>query len=203
MSIASGPGLDEDVFADGKVTCIGQVIAVVVATSQQLAQRAAKAVTVTYKDLPSVITIEVDVDLTHPFLVLLSPSPPPSFPLFLQDAIAAEQYFTIVRTITQGDADSALAEAKHVIEGEMHVGGQDHFYLETQACICIPKGEDGEMEIIASTQGLNGTQMLAARALGVPANRIVARVKRIGGGFGGKETRSFYLSTAVAVAAHR
>ena len=111
----------------------------------------------------------------------------------------------------------------------MHVGGQDHFYLETQGCLAIPKGENGEMEIIASTQGLHRTQTLAALALNVPANRIVARVKRIGvcvcvcvcichcvcvsitsltntslgGGFGGKETRSFYLSTAIAVAAHK
>ena len=79
-----------------------------------------------------------------------------------------------------GDVESALASAEHVLEGQVHLGGQDHFYLETQACLCIPKGEDGEMEIIASTQGLTGTQMLAAKALGVPGNRVVTRVKRIG-----------------------
>ena len=76
--------------------------------------------------------------------------------------------------------DSALASAEHLLEGEIAVGGQDHFYLETIACIAIPKGEDGEMEIVASTQGLAGTQTMAARALGVPDNRVVAKSKRIG-----------------------
>ena len=83
------------------------------------------------------------------------------------------------------------------------MGGQDHFYLETQGCLVIPKGEGGEMEIIASTQFVDGIQKCAARALGVPSNLIVAKVKRIGGGFGGKQTRSTYLSTAVAVAADK
>ena len=73
-----------------------------------------------------------------------------------------------------------LANAEYTIEGSSRVGGQDHFYLETHACIAIPKGEDREMEIIVSTQGLNDTQIQAASALGVPANRILARVKRIG-----------------------
>lgn len=74
----------------------------------------------------------------------------------------------------------AFASAPHVVEGTSRVGGQDHFYLETQACIAIPKGEDGEMEILASTQGLSDTQKQAASALGVPANRILVKVKRIG-----------------------
>ena len=60
------------------------------------------------------------------------------------------------------------------------MGGQDHFYLETQGCLAIPKGESGEMDIFASTQNTDGTQKMAAKALGVPANRITARVKRIG-----------------------
>jgi len=87
----------------------------------------------------------------------------------------------VVRTLISGeeDVESALAKAEHVMEGQMHVGGQDHFYLETIAGIAIPKGE-GDMEIIASTQALDGTQKLAARALGVEANKVVARVKRIG-----------------------
>lgn len=76
--------------------------------------------------------------------------------------------------------EGALASAEHTVEGTSRVGGQDHFYLETQACIAIPKGEDGEMEILASTQGLDATQKQAASALGVPANRVLARVKRIG-----------------------
>ena len=62
----------------------------------------------------------------------------------------------------------------------MGVGGQDHFYLETHGCLAIPKGENSEVDIFASTQCVDGTQKMAAKALGVPANRITARVKRIG-----------------------
>lgn len=98
----------------------------------------------------------------------------------LQEAITAEQFFPVVNTVIDGDVEAALANAEHVVEGEMYVGGQDHFYLETPACIAVPKGEDGEMELILSTQGLANTQIMAAQALGVPANRIIARVKRIG-----------------------
>ena len=101
--------------------------------------------------------------------------------MVIQDAITAEQFFPVVRTLTSGEenVESALAKAEHVLEGQMYVGGQEHFYLETNACIAVPKGE-GEMEIIASTQALDGTQKLVARALGVEANKVVARVKRIG-----------------------
>ena len=97
-----------------------------------------------------------------------------------QDAIAAKQFFPTVHTISQGDVDSALTSAEHLLEGEIAVGGQDHFYMETIACVVTPRGEDGEMEIVASTQGLAGTQTMAARALGVPDNRVVAKARRIG-----------------------
>ena len=62
----------------------------------------------------------------------------------------------------------------------MRTGGQEHFYLETNVCIAIPKGEDGEMEIIASSQCVSEAQLWAAEALGVPGNKIICRVKRIG-----------------------
>ena len=76
--------------------------------------------------------------------------------------------------------EAALGEAEHVLEGEARVGGQDHFYLETQACLVVPKGEDGEMEITSSSQGLSFVQRCAAAALGVPWNRIITKVKRLG-----------------------
>ena len=100
--------------------------------------------------------------------------------MYLQDAIKANSFYPTERKIEDGNVEVAFASAQHVIEGTSRVGGQDHFYLETQACIAIPKGEDGEMEILASTQGLSDTQKQAASALGVPANRILVKVKRIG-----------------------
>ena len=85
----------------------------------------------------------------------------------------------------------------------MRSGAQEHFYLETQASIAIPKGEHGEMEVISSTQNPTRTQMVTAHVLGVDANRVFCKVKRMGGGFGGKETRSIQISAIVAAAAQK
>uniref|UniRef100_A0A6I8NK57 xanthine dehydrogenase n=1 Tax=Ornithorhynchus anatinus TaxID=9258 RepID=A0A6I8NK57_ORNAN len=87
--------------------------------------------------------------------------------------------------------------------GEVHVGGQEHFYLETHSCIAIPKGEEGEMEIFVASQCPMVLQDFVAKALDVPSNRITVRVKRLGGGFGGKDSSSALLCTVLAVAAHK
>ena len=88
----------------------------------------------------------------------------------------------------KGNIETGFAESEVVIEGELRMGGQDHFYMETQACVCVPNGE-GEMDVISSTQAVSKTQMTVAAVLGLPAHKVVCRVKRMGGGFGGKETR--------------
>ena len=79
-----------------------------------------------------------------------------------------------------GDVEKALSEAEHVLEGECRVGGQDHFYLETQACLVVPRGEQQEMEVVSSTQGASSVQKFVAIALGIPQHKIVSKVKRIG-----------------------
>ena len=99
---------------------------------------------------------------------------------FLKDAIEAQQFFGPVLCVSRGNADAVLANANNILEGKMRTGAQEHFYLETNACIAIPKGEDEEMEMIVSTQAAHHTQIFAAEALGIPANRIVVRVKRVG-----------------------
>ena len=98
----------------------------------------------------------------------------------IQDAIAANSFFPTVRQVSKGEFTSAYEACPQQLEGEVKVGGQDHFYLETQGCLVVPKGESNEMDIFASTQCVDGTQKMAAKALGVPSNRISARVKRIG-----------------------
>lgn len=70
----------------------------------------------------------------------------------LQDAIAANSYLMQPKTVKSGDVASALAKSDHVIEGELHIGGQEHFYLETQATLAVPKDGGGEMEIFCSCQ---------------------------------------------------
>ncbi|XP_035533646.1 xanthine dehydrogenase/oxidase isoform X1 [Morone saxatilis] len=160
-----------------QVTCVGHIIGAVVADTQLHAQRAAKAVRIQYEELPAVVTI--------------------------QEAIAAQSFYQPIRTIQKGDLEAGFKQADHILEGEMHIGGQEHFYLETNVTLAVPRGEDGEMEVFASTQSASKTQSLVAKALGVPANRVVVRVKRMGGGFGGKESRTTVLSTVVAVAANK
>ncbi len=169
--------IDEEIFASDKVNHVGQIIAAIVAVDQFTARRAAKEVRITYEELPAIIMI--------------------------QDAIECKSYHVEHQQILKGSPEDAFASCEHVLTGETRTGAQEHFYLETNSCIAVPKGENGEMEIFASTQNPTKTQMAVAMALGVPANRIVCRVKRLGGGFGGKETRCIPIDVAVAVAASK
>uniref|UniRef100_A0A673BMR0 Xanthine dehydrogenase/oxidase n=1 Tax=Sphaeramia orbicularis TaxID=375764 RepID=A0A673BMR0_9TELE len=176
-SNSTGPIVyDESVLADGQVTCVGHIIGAVVADTQSHAQRAAKAVKIQYEELPTVVTI--------------------------QEAIAAQSFYEPIRTLQKGDLEAGFEQADHILEGDMHMGGQEHFYLETNVTLAVPK-EDGEMELFVSTQSASKTQSLVAKALGVASNRILVRVKRMGGGFGGKESRTTILSTVVAMAANK
>ncbi|KAL8694385.1 MAG: hypothetical protein Q9218_000951 [Villophora microphyllina] len=171
------PNCDETFFAVDEVFSAGQPIGMILADSAKHAEAGARAVKVQYEDLPAIFTIE--------------------------EAIAHESYFQHYRYIKKGDAEKAFEEADHVFTGIVRMGGQEHFYLETQACVAIPKPEDGEMEIWSSTQNPTETQSYVAQVTGVQANKIVSKVKRLGGGFGGKETRSIQLAGMCSVAAQK
>ncbi|KFR05533.1 Xanthine dehydrogenase/oxidase [Nipponia nippon] len=173
----TGIANDETVFAEDVVTCVGHIIGAVLADTQEHSRRAAKAVKIKYEELKPIVTI--------------------------QEAIEKQSFLKPIKRINKGDVKKGFEESDHILEGEMYLGGQEHFYLETHCTVAVPKGEDGEMELFVSTQNLMKTQEFAANALGVPSNRIVVRVKRMGGGFGGKETRNTILTTAVAVAAFK
>ncbi|KAM9820644.1 xanthine dehydrogenase/oxidase [Neosynchiropus ocellatus] len=168
---------DETVMADRKVTCVGHVIGAVVADTQINAQRAAKRVKIEYEELPPIVTI--------------------------QEAIAAKSFFEPIRTLQRGDLEAGFRQADQILQGEMHIGGQEHFYLETNVTLAVPRREDNEMELFVSTQAATKTQSSVAKVLGIPANRVLVRIKRMGGGFGGKESRTTILSTVVAVAANK
>uniref|UniRef100_A0A182F4M3 Xanthine dehydrogenase n=1 Tax=Anopheles albimanus TaxID=7167 RepID=A0A182F4M3_ANOAL len=170
---------DEFVFAKDVVTTQGQILGAIVADNQTVAQRAARKVKIAYEELqPVIVTIE--------------------------DAIAQESFYPgFPRTIARGeDIEQALAKADIVVEGDCRLGGQEHFYLETQACLAIPKDTD-ELEVISSTQHPTEIQMHVAHSLGIPASKVVSRVKRLGGGFGGKESRAAIVAIPVALAAYR
>ncbi|PGG99147.1 xanthine dehydrogenase [Blastomyces parvus] len=172
------PRPDEVFFAVDEVSTAGQPIGMVLATSARLAEAGSRAVKVEYEELPAILTIE--------------------------QAIEANSFYDHHKPyIKRGDTEAAFATADHVFTGVSRMGGQEHFYLETQACVAIPKPEDGEMEIWSSTQNPNETQEYVAQVTGVASNKVVSRVKRLGGGFGGKESRSVQLAGVCAVAASK
>lgn len=158
------PVCDEVFLAVNEVFTAGQPIGMVLATSATLAAAGARVVKVEYEELPAIFTIE--------------------------EAIENDSFYDHYRYIKKGDTDSAFDTADHVFTGVTRMGGQEHFYLETNASVVIPKPEDGEMEVYASTQNPTETQTYVAQVCDVAANKVVCKVKRLGGGFGGKETRS-------------
>ncbi|KAK4050059.1 hypothetical protein OIO90_005249 [Microbotryomycetes sp. JL221] len=171
--------LDETFFAVDEVVSHGQIIGGILATTKLAATRAARAVKIEYEDLPFILTIE--------------------------EAIAQQSYFPQYdRRIAKGqEIDEALDAAENVLSDVTRMGGQEHFYLETMAALVVPKLEHGEIEVFSSTQALTETQRWIAQVTGVPRNRIVAKAKRIGGGYGGKESRTALVSTVAAVAAKK
>ena len=120
------PVCDEVFFAVNEVHTAGQPIGIILADTAAHAAAGARAVKVDYEELPAIFTIE--------------------------EAIEQESFFEHYRYIHKGDLDDAFLKADHVFTGVTRMGGQEHFYLETQACVAVPKPEDGEMEIYASTQ---------------------------------------------------
>ncbi|CAI6331447.1 unnamed protein product [Periconia digitata] len=173
---------DEPFFADGEVRHHGQVIAMIYAETALQAQAAARAVAIQYEPLPAILTID--------------------------EAIEADSYFPHGKMLKKGLAlegrmEEAWAKCDRIFEGQTRMGGQEHFYLETNAALVIPSGEDGCMEVWSSTQNTMETQEFVSAVTGVPSNRINARVKRMGGGFGGKESRSVPFACYLAVAAKK
>ncbi|KAI1969530.1 hypothetical protein LOZ51_003131 [Ophidiomyces ophidiicola] len=172
------PRADEVFFAVDEVFTAGQPIGMILAISSRLAEAGSRAVKVEYEELPSILSIE--------------------------QAVENNSYFDHHKPyIKQGDPETAFQKADHIFHGSSRMGGQEHFYLETQACVVIPKPEDGEIEVWSSSQNPTETQTYVAKVTGVAANKVVSRVKRLGGGFGGKETRSVQLACICAVAAKK
>ncbi|MFI8416360.1 xanthine dehydrogenase molybdopterin binding subunit [Serratia sp. NPDC078593] len=165
----------DPLLAKDKVEYIGQIVAVVVATDAETAWRAAQVVKVSYQALPT----QLDVVTS------------------LQRGIVVQESHCHRR----GQADAALAQAKHRLQGELHVGGQEHFYLETQIASVLPTEDDG-MQVYSSTQNPTEVQKLVASVLDVPMHKVVVDMRRMGGGFGGKETQASVPACLCALAAH-
>ena len=118
-------------------------------------------------------------------------------------AVAADYPFvTEPLKLERGEVEQALAAAPHRLKGRMRVGGQDHFYLEGQIAFAVP-GEDDEVTVYSSTQHPSEVQHMVAHVLGVPSNAVTIIVRRMGGGFGGKETQPNLFAAVAAVAAKK
>ncbi|XP_048480655.1 xanthine dehydrogenase [Plutella xylostella] len=168
---------DEEIFSSEEVTSRACVIGAIVAVNETVARKAKQLVTVSYEEQkPAIITLE--------------------------DAIAHKSYFHgYPRTINRGDVSKAMKECDHVINGTARTGAQEHFYLEPGAAFAIRK--EDEIEIYSSTQAPGEVAELISHALRIPHHKVVCKVKRIGGGFGGKETRASLLAVPVAIAAYK
>ncbi len=166
---------DEPLLATDRVHYVGQPVFLVVAESHLAARRAARLGRVDYEALPAILTLD--------------------------QALAAESRFEKGPVIwAMGDAAAAIARAPHVIKGSLTLGGQEHFYLEGQAALSQPQ-DDGGMLVRASSQHPTEIQHKVAEALGLPMAMVRVEMRRMGGGFGGKESQGNALACATAIAA--
>ena len=163
---------DEPIIATDMVSFFGQVIFVVVAKTYQQAQQARRLAKVTYEALEPILTIE--------------------------QAIARQSWILPPVQITAGDANAKLAVAPYRLQGIAQVGGQEHFYLEGQICYAYPKEED-MLQVLCSTQHPTEMQLLISEAVGYGMHQVSVEVRRMGGGFGGKESQSAQWACITAI----
>jgi xanthine dehydrogenase large subunit len=167
---------DDPIFAGRIVAFAGQPVFGVAATGVKAARRAARLAVLDIAPLPAILTID--------------------------EALAAESYVLPPVHVVRGDVSRALAGAPHRLAGSLACGGQDHFYLEGQVALAIPRERDA-MQLYVSTQHPGEVQMLVARALGLADHDVVVECRRMGGGFGGKETQMSLFACVAALLARK
>lgn len=165
---------DEPLLSDGKVHFVGQPVFLVIAESHLDARRAARLGKIEYAEKPALLTID--------------------------EALAAGACFEPPLEFLKGDPEAAIAGAPNRITGQIEIGGQEHFYLEGQVALALPQ-EGGAMLVHASTQHPSEIQHKVAEALSEPLSRVRVETRRMGGGFGGKESQGNAPAVAAAIAA--
>ena len=171
-----GPVFDGDpIFVNNKVEFYGQPLFAVAAKSTESARKAVLKAKVYYKELKPIVTIK--------------------------ESLAKKKLLFKTRKIKRGNPSNALSKSKHRLKGNFTTGSQEHFYLEGQAAFAVPK-EDNNMLVYSSTQHPSETQQIIAKMLDQKSNSITVLVRRIGGGFGGKET-NFMTASICSLLAHK
>jgi xanthine dehydrogenase large subunit len=169
---------DEPILADGVLHYLGQPVFVVVSADRELARRAAARAKdlIQFEPLPAVLSAA--------------------------QAHAAQSYVVPPMHLSRGDAQAALKRAPQRLQGAFSVGGQEQFYLEGQISYALP-GEDAGIKLLCSTQHPSEMQHLVAQALKLDSSQVQVECRRMGGGFGGKESQSAAFACIAAIAAQR
>lgn len=167
---------DEPVLAEGEVLYVGQPVIVIAAESAEALSQARRAV-------------KIDVQPAKPILSI-------------EEAILQQKFLGEPRQIRRGDPQAAIASALHKLSGVFQCGGQEQFYLESHAAIVYP-AEEGQLIVHSSTQHTTEIQVVVAEALGLRQHQVVCMCKRMGGGFGGKETQAAIPAILAALVAHK
>jgi len=167
---------DDPILSAGEVLYVGQPIFIVVADSHDNARRAARRAVIDYEELPAIFTP--------------------------QEAKAAQSWVLPPMQLKRGDYQTAFDMAPRVVKGQLFVGGQEQFYLEGQIAYAIPK-EDNGMLVQCSTQHPSEMQHVVAHAIGVHSHKVQVECRRMGGGFGGKESQSALWAASAGIAAAR
>ena len=175
--ISSAHKHDEPVFATGEVLYWGQPMFAVIGETRDAARRASRLARIEYRDLTPVL----DVDAAR---------------------AAGGKLVTEPLKLERGDVAAGLAKAQRRITGTMLMGGQEHFYLESQVALAVP-GEDEDVTVHSSTQHPSEVQVMVAHVLGTSYHAVTVNVRRMGGGFGGKETQGALFAAVAALAAKR
>ena len=168
---------DEPIFAPGLVQFYGQPMFAVIAETRDLARRASKLARVSYRDLPAALDVEAAI-------------------------AAGGKLVTSPLKLERGDVAAGMAKAGRRVKGRIAIGGQDHFYLEGQISLAVP-GEDDDVVIHCSTQHPSEVQLMVATVLGTHQHAVTVNVRRMGGGFGGKETQGNLFAAVAAIAAKK
>ncbi|WP_337269037.1 xanthine dehydrogenase molybdopterin binding subunit [Oryzifoliimicrobium ureilyticus] len=175
--VSSNGSHDEPLLAETKVEFHGQPIFAVIAESRDIARRAARKAKIDYRDLPH--WTDIDAARDNGGKLVITPM-----------------------TLSRGDAASALESAPRRIKGSMRIGGQEHFYLEGHIALAIP-GEDDDVCVWSSTQHPSEIQHIVSHVLAIPSHAVTVNIRRMGGGFGGKETQGNQFAALAAIAAKK
>ncbi|WP_454850380.1 xanthine dehydrogenase molybdopterin binding subunit [Rhizobium binxianense] len=175
--VSSNGSDDEPLLTETRVEFHGQPVFAVIAETREAARRAAAKAKIEYRDLPH--WSDIDGALENGAPLVISPM-----------------------TLKRGEPETEMAKAPRRLKGQMRIGGQEHFYLESHIAVAIP-GEDDEVAVWSSTQHPSEIQHIVGHVLAIPSNAVTVNVRRMGGGFGGKETQGNQFAALAAIAARK